>query len=136
MTNFCFLFFLTLNVIFYQSLFVFVSKIRKHIKSRKSKSLIGIIVFCHTHVLPCTFVKMALCIYERSLFFMHSYHCGKNLDIYVTIVNRSSTLSWIISQWFCWSWDLHRLVPIYLPTFFFFFLLKEINQCKSQNEKR
>ena len=115
---------------FYQSLFVFVSKIQKHIKVENPKSLIDIIVYCHKHVLPCTFVLMALCIYEHSLFFMYSYHCGKNLDIYETIVNRSSNLSWMISQWFCWSWNLHRLVPIYLPTFllllllFFFFCLK------------
>ena len=65
---------------------------------------------------------------------MHSYHCGKNLDLDVTVVNRFSNLSWMISQWFCWSWDLHRLMPIYLPSFFFF--LKELNQCKSKNEKR
>ena len=43
--------------------------------------------------LPCTFVQMALCIYERSLFSMYSYHCGKNLDIYMIVVNRSSNLS-------------------------------------------
>ena len=62
---------------------------------------------------------MALCIYERSFLPMHLYHCGRNLDIYVTIVNRSSILSWMISQWYCWSWDMHRLVPIYLPTHLF-----------------
>ena len=45
----------------------------------------------------------ALCIYEHSFFSMHSCHCGKNLDIYVIVVNRSSNLSWMISQWFCWS---------------------------------
>ena len=90
-------------------------------KVEKPKSLIGIIVFRHKHVLSCTSVLMALCIYKHSLFFMHSYHCGKNLDIYVTVVNRSSNLSWMISQWFCWSWNLHRLVTIYLPTFFLFF---------------
>ena len=78
---------------FNQSLLVFMSKIQKYTKSRKAKSLIGIIVFCHKHVLSCTSVLMALCIYKHSLFFMHSYHCGKNIDIYVTVVNRSSNLS-------------------------------------------
>ena len=78
---------------FYQSLFVFVSKIQKHIKVENPKSLIDIIVYCHKHVLPCTFVLMALCIYECSLYLMHLYHCEKNLDINVTVVNRSSNLS-------------------------------------------
>ena len=56
---------------------------------------------------------------------MHSYHCGRNFEIYVIVVNRSSTLSWMISEWFCWSWDMHRLVPIYLPTHLFYcFCLK------------
>ena len=82
-------------------------------------------MFCHKHVLPRIFVQMALCIYECSLFPMHSYHCGRNLDIYVIVVNISSNLSWMISQCFCWSWDMHRLVPIYLPTIlFYFFCLK------------
>ena len=68
---------------------------------------------------------MSLCIYERSLFPMHSYLCGRNLDIYVTVANRYSNLSWMISQWYCWSWDMHRLVPIYLPTHLFYcFCLK------------
>ena len=68
---------------------------------------------------------MSLCIYERSLFPMHSYLCGRNLDIYVTVVNRSLNLSWMISQWYCWSWDMHRLVSIYLPTHLFYcFCLK------------
>ena len=81
--------------------------------------------FVSKHVLPCTFVLMALCIYELSLFPMHSYHCGRNLEIYVTVVNRSSTLSWMISEWFHWSWDMHRLMPIYLPTLLFYcFFLK------------
>ena len=88
-------------VLFNQCLLVFVSKIQKHINVENPKSLISIIVFCHMHVLPCTFIQMALCIYELSLFFIHSYHCGKNLDIYVIVVNRSSNLSRMISQWFC-----------------------------------
>ena len=87
--------------------------------------MINIIVFCHKHILPCTFLLMALCIYKRSLFPMHSYHCGKTLDIYVIVLNKSSILSWMISQWFCWFWDIHRLVPIYLPTILFYcFCLK------------
>ena len=84
--------------------------------------------FVSKHVLPCTFVLMALCIYEHRLFPMHLYPCGRTLDIYVTVVNRSSNLSWIISEWFCWSWNMHRLVPIYLPTHSFYcFCLKEFS---------
>ena len=87
---------------------------------------------CLKHVLPFTFVLMALCIYERSLLPMHSYLSGRNLNIYVTVVNRFSNLSWMISQWYCWSWDMHRLVPIYLHTHLFdCFCLKS-----SPNEKR
>ena len=55
---------------------------------------------------------------------MHPYHCGRNLEIYVTVVNRSSNLSWMISEWLCWSWDMHRLVPIYLPTLYVFVFAK------------
>ena len=104
---------------------------KTHKKVENPKCLIGIIVLCHMHVLPCTFVQMALCIYDFSLFFMYLYHCGKNLNIYVIVVNRSSNLSWMISQWFCWSWDLHRLVPIYLSTLLFF-CLKSSTNVKSQ----
>ena len=88
-------------------------------KVENPKSLIDIIVFCHKHILPCTFVLLALCIYERSLFPIHSYHYGRNLDIYVIVVNRSSNLPWMISQWFYWSWDMHRLVCLYLPILLF-----------------
>ena len=112
-----------------------VSKIQKLIKSRKSKKFCSTLLsFVSKYVLPCTFVQMASCIYKHSLFPMHSYHCGRIFEIYVTVVNRSSTLSWMTSEWFCWSWDMHRLVPIYLPTFLF--LLKELSKCKSPNEKR
>ena len=57
----------------------------------------------------------------------------------MTVVNRSSNLSWMISQWFFWSWDMHRLVPIYLPTLLFYcFCLKNstnVNlQMKRDNE--
>ena len=106
-------------------------------KVENPKSLIDIIVFCHKHILSCTFVLLALCIYERSLFPMHSYHYGRNLDIYVIVVNRFSNLSWMISQWYYWPWDMHRLMPIYLPTHLFYcFCLKELTKCKSPNEKR
>ena len=40
----------------------------------------------HMWVWPCTFVQMALCIYELSLFFLHLYLCGKNLEIYVWLL--------------------------------------------------
>ena len=109
--------------------------IQKLIKSRKSKKFWSTMLsFVSKYVLPCTFVQMALCIYEHSLFPMHSYHCGRNFEIYVTVVNRSSTLSWMTSECFCWSWDMHRLMPIYLPTLLF--LLKELTKCKSPYEKR
>ena len=99
--------------------------------------MIDIIVFCHKHILPCTFVLMALCIYERSLFPMHSYLCGRNLDICVIILNRSSNLPWMISQWFCWSWDMHKLMPIYLLTLLFYCLLcqKSKNIQEVENSK-
>ena len=118
----CLLF--ALNVFtFFLSIFTYfcVKKSKNTLKVENPKSLISIIVYCHKHILPCTFVLMALCIYERSLFFMHSYHCGKNLDSYVTVVNRFSNLSWMISEWLWWSWDMHRLVSIYLPTLYFCF---------------
>ena len=96
-------------------------------------------MFCHKHILPCTFVLMVLFIYEPNLFLMHSYHCGRNLDFYVIVVNRSSILSWMISQWFCWYWDMHRLMSIYFSTLLFYcFCLKSstnVNlQMKRDNE--
>ena len=125
---FLFIFLCFYMVVFYQFFFL-VSKIQKHIKSRKFKNLIEIVEFYHKHVLPCTFVLMALCIYEHNLYPMHLYHCGRTLDIYVTVVNRSSNLSSMISEWFCWSWYMHRLVPIYLPThlFIYLFCFKELS---------
>ena len=121
----CLLF--TLNVftlLLLINLFLLVcQKSKNHIKSRKSKKFDWHCwVFILKYVLPYTFVQMALCIYEHSLFPMHSYHCGRNLDIYVTVINRSSSLSRMISEWFCWSWDMHRFVSIYLPTLLFFFV--------------
>ena len=115
------LFFCLLLFNFFISIFycLLCQKSKNIQKVENPKSLIDIIVSCHKHILPCTFVLMPLCIYKRSLFRMHSYHCGRNLDICVIVVNRSSNLPWMINQWFCWSWDMHRLVPIYLPTILF-----------------
>ena len=62
--------------------------------------------------------------YWALLVSLHSYHCGRNLEIFVIVVNRSSNLSWMISEWFCWSWDMHRLVSIYLPTLYFWLAKK------------
>ena len=94
-------------------------------KEKKIKKFDRLCWVVSKHVFSCTFVLMALCINERSLFPMHLYYCGRTLDIYVTIVNRSSNLSWMISEWFCWSWDMHKFVPIYLLTHLFYcFCLK------------
>ena len=66
--------------------FVWV-KIQKHIKSKKFKKFDSICLSTyHMWVLPCTFVLMALCIYELSLLFMHLFLCGKNLEIYVWLL--------------------------------------------------
>ena len=119
--------------VFDQSFLVFMSKIQKHIKSRKSKKfdrhrwVLSKNTFCLVPLYkwPYAFMSVAysLCI---------PYLCGRNLDIYVTIVNISSNLSWMISQWYFWSWDMHRLIPIYLPNHLFYcFCLKS-----SPNEKR
>ena len=113
---------------FYHFFFFCVKNPKTHKKNRKSKNLIDFVEFVSKHVTHCTFVLMALCIYEHSLFPMHLYPCGRTLDIYVTVVNRSSNLSWMISEWFCWSWNMHRLVPIHLPTHLFYcFCLKDLS---------
>ena len=125
---------------FYQSFLVFMSKIQKHIKSWKSKKVdrhrcvLSQNIFCLVPLYkwPCAFKSVAC-------FLSIPYLCGRNLDIYVTIVNRSSNLSWMSSQWYCWSWDMHGLVPIYLPTilFYFFWLKSSTNvnlQMKRDNE--
>ena len=66
--------------------FVWV-KIQNHIKSEKFKKFDRIYLSTyHMWVLPCTFVQMALCIYELSLFFMHLFLCEKNLEIYVWLL--------------------------------------------------
>ena len=131
------LFSFALNVFTLLAFVIFyVSKIQKHIKIEYWKVWSTLLSFVSKHVLPCTFVLMALCMYERNLFPMHLYHCGRTLDIYMTVVNRSSNLSWMISECFCWSWDMHRLMPIYLLTIYFIVFLKELTKCKSPNEKR
>ena len=89
-------------------------------------------IFClvPSYKWPCAFKSVACSLSTP-------YLCGRNLDIYVTVVNRSSKLSWMSSQRYYWSWDMHRLVPIYLPThLFYLFFLKELTKCKSSNEKR
>ena len=127
-----------LHCYFWSIFYCFYVKNQKtHKKYKIQKVWSTLLSFVLKYVFPCTFVQMALCIYEHSLFPVHSYHYRRNFEIYVTIVNRSSTLSWMTSEWFCWSWDMHRLVPIYLPTLLFFlFLLKELIKCKSPNKKR
>ena len=63
------LFSLSLHCCFW-SIFSFlcVKKSKNHIKSRKSKVWLTLLSFVSKLVLPCTFVLMALCIYERNLF--------------------------------------------------------------------
>ena len=48
--------------------FLCVKKSKNHIKSRKSKVWLTVLSFVSKLILPCTFVLMALCIYEHSLF--------------------------------------------------------------------
>ena len=60
----------------------------------------------------------------------------KSWNLCVIVVNRFSSLSWMIGQKSCLFWYLHRLVSIYLPTFIFMFLQIELTKCKFQNEKR
>ena len=134
----CFCFKCFYIVVFDQSFLVFMSKIQKHIKSWKSKRVdqhhcvLSENIFCLVPLYkwPCAFKSIACSLSTP-------YLCGRNLDIYVTDVNRSSNLSWMSSQWYYWSWDMHRLVPIYLSTHLFYcFCLKELTECKSPNEKR
>ena len=107
-------------IFFYQFFLAFMSKIQKHIKSWKIKRfdqlcwVFSISKFCLVPLYQWLCASTSI-----ACFSMHSYHCGRNLEIYVTVVNRSSTLSWMISEWFCWSWDMHKLVSIYLPTLYF-----------------
>ena len=79
----CIVSFLILLLCFY---FVWV-KIQNHIKSEKFKKFDRICLSTyHMWVWPCTFVQMALCIFELSLLFLHLYLCGKNLDIFVWLL--------------------------------------------------
>ena len=58
-----------LRYCFLINLFILMcQKFKNHIKSRKSKVWLTLLSFVSNLVLPCTFVLMALCIYERSLF--------------------------------------------------------------------
>ena len=134
----CFCFKCFYIVVFYQSFLVFMSKIQKHIKSWRSKKVdrhhcvLSQNIFClvPSYKWPCAFKSVACSLSTPYLY-------GRNLDIYVTVVNRSSNLSWMSSQRYCWSWDMHRLVPIYLLTHLFYcFCLEELTKCKSPNEKR
>ena len=79
----CILFVLILLLCFS---FVWV-KIQNHIKSEKFKKFDCICLSTYyMWVWLCTFVQMALCIYELNLFFLHLYICGKNLDIFVWLL--------------------------------------------------
>ena len=112
--------------VFDQSFLLFMSKIQKHKKNIKSKKfdrhrwVLSQNTFCLVpfYKWPYAFTSIACSLWTP-------YLCGRNLDIYVTVVNKSSNLSWMISQWYCWSWDMHRLVSIYLSThLFYYFCLK------------
>ena len=108
---------------FVLSIFLFlVSKIQKsHKKLENKKAWLTLLSFCLKTCFALYLYANGFVHFRALLVFMHSYHCGKNLEIYVTVVNRSSNLSWMISEWLCWSWDMHRLVSIYLPTIYFCF---------------
>ena len=81
--------------------------------------------FVSKYVLSCTIVQMALCIYEHSLLPMHSYQCGRNLEVYVTVVNGFVNLETCI--------DLCLYI---VSLFILLFLLNELIKCKSPNKKR
>ena len=51
------------------------------------------------------------------------------------VVNRSSNLSWMISEWFFWSWNMHRLVLIYLSTHLFIYCLKELSNVNLKKKR-
>ena len=119
-----------LTLFFFINLFFLVcQKSKNHIKNRKSKKFDR-----HCWVLSQNmFYLVLLCKWlcasmSISLLPLHLYHCGRNFEIFVTIVNRSSTLTWMISEWFCWSWDMHRLMSIYLLTLYFIVFVKRAHQ--------
>ncbi|MCF0311842.1 hypothetical protein L0F76_13865, partial [Staphylococcus aureus] len=69
-------------------------KIQNHIKNRKSKKFDHFVEFLSQSMFCPVPLYLWLCAFnELSLSLMHSYHCGRNSEIYVTVVNRSSTLS-------------------------------------------
>ena len=112
--------------IFVLSIFLFlVSKIQKsHKKLENQKAWLTLLSLCLKTCFALYLCANGFVHFRALLVFMHSYHCGKNLEIYVIVVNRSSNLSWMISEWLCWSWDMHRFVSIYLPTLYFCFAKK------------
>ena len=66
---FCILSYKLSSILLLINLFIFMcQKSKNHIKSRKSKFWLTLLSFVSKLVLPCTFVLMVLCIYERSLF--------------------------------------------------------------------
>ena len=134
----CFYFKCFYIFVFDQSFLVFMLKIQKRIKIEKPKKVVwhrcvlsqNIFFLVPLYKWPCAFKSVACSLSTP-------YLCGRNLDIYVIVVNRSSNLSWMSSQQYCWSWDMHRLAPIYLLTHLLYcFCLKEVTKCKSPNEKR
>ena len=141
----CWLFELTTGCLFAFALNVFTllafiiflcQKSKNTLKNRKSKSLINFVEFCLKACFALYLCTNGLVHLLRSLFPMHLYHCGRNFDIYVTVVNRSSNLLWMISECF---FDLETYIDLCLyifPPFILLFLLKELTKCKSPNEKR
>ena len=66
---FCILSYQLFSLLLLINLFILMcQKSKNHIKSRKSKVWLTLLSFILKLVLSCTFVLMALCIYERSLF--------------------------------------------------------------------
>ena len=66
---FCILLYKLFSMLPLFNLFILMcQKSKNHIKSRKSKVWLALLSFVSKLVLSCTFVLMALCIYERSLF--------------------------------------------------------------------
>ena len=66
---FCIFLYKLSSILLLINLFILMcQKSKNHIKSRKSKVWLTLLSFVSKFVLPCTFVLIALCIYERSLF--------------------------------------------------------------------
>ena len=68
-------------------------KSKNHIKIRKSKSLIDIVEFCLKTCFALYLCANGFVHFRALLVSLHSYHCGRNLEIYVIVINRSSNLS-------------------------------------------